>query len=451
MGESNVKDNQINTRDEFKSKWGFTLSSIGSAVGMGNIWRFPVMISLWGGMSFFIPYILFVILIASTGVIEEYTLGRLTRSGPVGAFRYASGRKGKAKLGERLGIIPVLGSLALAIGYTCVMGWIFKYAFMAIDGKLNSMGTNMDLIVNTFNQTASSFSNNKWIIVAGVISLMIMSLGIANGIERINKILMPILFFLLLGLGIYIYHQPNAINGYQYIFTIDPNKISDLKLWVFAFGQAFFSLSIAGNGSVIYGSYLPSEEDIPSAARNVAFFDTLAAMLASLVIIPAMAVGNANLSEGGPGLMFIYLVNVFNQMHGGRIIMILFYIAVLFAGISSIINLYESPVAYLEERFRFKRFNAAALINITGIIVAILVQGIVGAWMDFVSIVIAPLGALLAGIMFFWMLDKDSALYEINKGRTKPINSLFYKLGKYVYCLLSILALILGIAFGGIG
>ena len=164
-----------------------------------------------------------------------------------------------------------------------------------------------------------------------------------------------------------------------------------------------------------------------------------------------MAVGNANLSEGGPGLMFIYLVNVFNQMHGGRVIMILFYIAILFAGISSIINLYEAPVAYLQEKFSFHRFNAAALINILGIIVAILIQGIVGEWMDAVSIYIAPLGALLAGIMFFWILDKKEVLNEVNRGRGKQLGSWFIPLGKYLYCTFTIVALIAGIIFGGIG
>ena len=127
------------------------------------------------------------------------------------------------------------------------------------------------------------------------------------------------------------------------------------RLWIYAFGQAFFSLSIAGNGTVIYGSYLSETEDVVSSARNVAIFDTLAALLASFVIIPGMAVGGAELSSGGPGLMFIYLVNVFNGMPGGKIVGIIFYICVLFAGMSSLVNLYEAPVATLEERFGFKR------------------------------------------------------------------------------------------------
>lgn len=444
-------NNNLSKKDGFTGRIGFTLASIGSAVGMGNIWRFPLMVSLWAGLSFLIPYFIFVILIANTGMIEEFSLGRLTGSGPVGAFSYSTGKKGNKNIGKSLGLIPVIGSLALAIGYTAVMGWIFKYNYLAISGSLSNLSNNMEDISGTFASIAASFANNPAIIIAGITSMIIMSFGIAKGIERANKILMPILFLLLFGLAIYIAFNPDAARGYKYIFTIDINKLTDIKLWIFAFGQAFFSLSIAGNGSVIYGSYLPKNEDIPAAARNIAFFDTLAALLASFVIIPAMAIGGADLTEGGPGLMFIYLVNVFNKMEAGKILMIIFYLAVLFAGISSIINLYEAPVAYLQERFAFSRKQSAFLINLLGIVIAVLIQGIVGPWMDFVSIIIAPLGAFLAGIMFYWVLDKDEALAEVNKGCKNTRSSAFLALGKYIYCPLSLLALILGIIFGGIG
>ena len=451
MDSNNKINEKINKNDGFTSKLGFTLASIGSAVGMGNIWRFPVMVSLFGGMSFLLPYFLFVILIASTGVIEEFSLGRLTGSGPVHAFSFATARKGNENIGKKLGLIPVLGSLALAIGYTVVMGWIFRYNFLAINGTLTDLADDFYLIGATFNQTAGKFANNFWIIVAGLCSMVIMSFGIAKGIERANKILMPILFILLLGLAIYIAMDPKAYSGYKYIFSLDSSYLSDIKLWIFAFGQAFFSLSIAGNGSVIYGSYLSKNEDIPSSAKNIAFFDTLSALLASFVIIPAMAIGNADLTEGGPGLMFMYLVNVFNQIKSGQILMIFFYIAVLFAGFSSIINLYEAPVAYVKEKFNISRKFSAFIINGIGIIVAIFIQAIVGPWMDIVSIVIAPLGAFLAGIMFFWVLDKNLAINEVNKGRKKALGSWFYPIGKYIYCSLSLLALILGIVYGGIG
>lgn len=446
-----IDNNKLKQRDGFTDKLGFTLASIGSAVGMGNIWRFPLMVSMWGGMSFLLVYVFFVFIISKTGLIEEFALGRLTNSGPVGAFSYAAKDKGKENLGKKLGFIPVLGSLALAIGYTCVMGWIFKYVFLAINGALSSFGSDMDLIGGTFANTASAFANNFWLIIAIISSMLIMSLGIAKGIEKANKILMPVLFILLFILAIYVSLQKNSIDAYKYIFALNFSKLRDIRLWIFAFGQAFFSLSIAGNGSVIYGSYLPKDEDIESSAANVAIFDTLAALLAALVIIPAIAVSGGKLNEGGPGLMFIYLVNVFNQMAFGRIVMIVFYLAVLFAGISSIINLYEAPVAYLQEEFNFDRIKASVTIHLIGLCFAILIQGIVGQWMDAVSIYVAPFGAFLAGLMFYYFLDKNKAMAEVNRGRKKPIGSWFYPLGKFIYCPLAIIAMILGIIFGGIG
>lgn len=448
-------DNKLNetnlNKDGFTGRLGFIIACVGSAVGMGNIWRFPVMISMWGGLSFLIPYLFFVVLIGSTGVIEEFALGRLFKSGPVGAFAGASRRYGREKLGERLGLIPIIGAFALAVGYTCVMGWIFKYSYLALSGGLSRMGNDIGLIASTFDTTASNFGNNIWIVIAILVSLFIMSLGVAAGIERVNKILMPLLFIMMIGLAIYIGLNPASHNGYRYLFSLDLSRLADIRLWIFAFGQAFFSLSIAGNGSVIYGAYLPSNEDIPKSAKNIAFFDTLAAILASLVIIPAIALAGGKLDTGGPGLMFIYLVGVFNQMEGGAIVMVIFYLAVLFAGISSIINLYEAPVAFIKEKFNLKRSVAAAIINISGLVIALYIQGIVGEWMDFVSIIIAPLGAFLAGIMFFWVLDKDLALDEVNKSRKKALGTWFYPLGKYVYCLLTIVALLAGIILGGIG
>ncbi len=441
----------LEKRDGFSTKWGFILACIGSAVGMGNIWRFPVLVSAWGGMTFLIPYFIFVVLIASTGVIAEFALGRAAAAGPVGAFGMCTAKKGNRKLGEALGIIPVLGSLALAIGYSCVMGWIFKYAWMAINGSMYAMQSDLDLIGGTFGQTASAGGANVWIIIALFVSFAIMSLGIASGIEKANKIMMPILFFLFVFLGLYIMFQPGAFNGYKYIFTVNPKALANPILWIFAFGQAFFSLSVAGNGSVIYGSYLSKKESVPNAAKNVAFFDTLAALLAACVIIPAMAVGGAELSSGGPGLMFIYLVNIMNNMAGGRIIGVIFYVCVLFAGLSSIVNLYEAPVAFLQEKFKAKRVVATAIMHLIGVAVAISIQAIVGEWMDFVSIYICPLGALLAGIMLFWVAGKEFTEEAVNMGATHKIGNWFYPTGKYLYCFLALLALVAGALLGGIG
>ena len=419
---------------------------------MGNIWRFPMLVSTWGGLTFLLPYFIFVILIASTGVIEEFALGRAGGAGPMGSFgKCTELRYGRRRIGERIGYIPILGSLALAIGYTCVMGWIFKYTFMAFSGDMLAMGQDMDKIVGTFNSTASSWGANVWIIIAVVVSFAIMSFGIAGGIERANKVMMPVLFVLFLALGVYIFTLDGSSDGYKYILTVNPKGLADPKLWIYAFGQAFFSLSVAGNGSVIYGSYLSKDECIPSSARNVAIFDTLAALLAAFVIIPAMATGGAQLNEGGPGLMFIFLVNVINGMVGGRIVGIVFFVCVTFAGITSIINLYEAPVAFLQEKFKLKRVPATAVIHVIGCGVALCIQAIVSQWMDVVSIYICPLGALLAAIMFFWVGGRKFALEAVNLGARKPISKWFYPLGKYVYCACALLALVAGAALGGIG
>ena len=162
-------DANVSKRDGFRSRGGFIIACIGSAVGMGNIWRFPTLVSKWGGMTFLLPYFLFVILIGSTGVIGEFALGRAAGAGPVDAFGMCTeARWGKRRPGELVGYIPVLGSLALAIGYTCVMGWIFKYTFLAFDGGLSAMGQDMDAIVGSFNATASAWGANVWVVVAVV-------------------------------------------------------------------------------------------------------------------------------------------------------------------------------------------------------------------------------------------------------------------------------------------
>lgn len=445
-------NDSMQDRDGFRSRGGFIIACIGSSVGMGNIWRFPTLVSSWGGLTFLIPYFLFVILIGSTGVIGEYALGRAGGAGPMGSFGMCTElRYGNRKIGERIGYLPILGSLALAIGYTCVMGWIFKYTFMAFSGGMMAMGQDMDAIVGTFNGTAASWGANLWIIVAILVSFAIMSFGISGGIERANKVMMPVLFLLFLGLGVYIFLLPGASEGYRYILTLNPAGLLDPKLWIYAFGQAFFSLSVAGNGSVIYGSYLSKKECIPSSARNVAMFDTLAALLAAFVIIPAMAAGGAALNEGGPGLMFIYLVNVINGMPGGRIVGMVFFLCVSFAGISSIINLYEAPVAFLQEKFRLKRVPATATIHVIGCGIALCIQAIVSQWMDVVSIYICPLGALLAAIMFFWVAGKKFVLESVNEGARKPIGKWYYPLSKYVYCACALIALVAGAALGGIG
>lgn len=437
-------------RDSFNNKWGFILACIGSAVGMGNIWMFPTRVSMYGGGSYLIPYFIFVALIGFTGVIGEMSFGRATKSGPVDAFGYACETKNKRKLGEAIGFIPVLGALAMAIGYTVVMGWILKYMIGAFTGKtLASADT--EGFAASFGSMASAFGNNVWQIVALVIGIIILMFGVGRGIEKANKIMMPVFFILFAVLGIYVAFQPGAIEGYKYIFRVDPKAFADPKTWIFALGQTFFSLSVAGNGTLIYGSYLSDNEDIPAAAGRVALFDTIAALLAALVIIPAMATTGAQLNQGGPGLMFIFLPALFKSMPGGYIVAIIFFVAVFMAGLSSLINLYEAPIATIQEKLHLGRKASCAIIAVIALVVSICIQGIVSGWMDILSIYICPLGAGLAGIMFFWVCGKKYVETQVNTGRDKKLTDKFYPICKYIFCPICFLVLILGIVLGGIG
>ena len=439
-------------RDSFNNKWGFILACIGSAVGMGNIWMFPTRVSMYGGGSYLIPYFIFVALIGFTGVIGEMSFGRATKSGPVDAFGYAceTKNKNKRKLGEAIGFIPVLGALAMAIGYTVVMGWILKYMIGAFTGKTLAPA-DTEGFAASFGSMASAFGNNVWQIVALVIGIIILMFGVGRGIEKANKIMMPVFFILFAVLGIYVAFQPGAIEGYKYIFRVDPEAFADPKTWIFALGQAFFSLSIAGNGTLIYGSYLSDNEDIPAAAGRVALFDTIAAMLAALVIIPAMATTGAQLNQGGPGLMFIFLPALFKSMPGGYIVAIIFFVAVFMAGLSSLINLYEAPIATIQEKLHLGRKASCTIIAAIALIVSICIEGIVSGWMDILSIYICPLGAGLAGIMFFWVCGKKYVETQVNTGRDKKFTDKFYPICKYIFCPVCFIVLILGIVLGGIG
>ena len=437
-------------RDSFTNRLGFILACVGSAVGMGNLWMFPTRVSLYGGGSFLIPYFIFVVLIGATGVIGEMAFGRAARSGPVNAFGMALESRGKRKLGEALGLIPMVGALAMAIGYTVVMGWILKYAVGTFTGATLAPA-DVDSYAAAFGGMASAFGNNGWQIAALLLCILIMMMGIGQGIEKANKIMMPLFFLLFVGLAVYIALQPGAVAGYRYIFRVDPVALKSPMTWIYALGQAFFSLSIAGNGTIIYGSYLSDEENIPASAARVAFFDTLAACLAALVIIPAMATTGAQLDQGGPGLLFIFLPHLIRSMPGGWLIAILFFTAVFLAGMTSLMNLYEAPVATVQEKTGLGRKASCAIIAGIGMIVSLLIQGIVSDWMDVLSIYICPLGAGLAGIMFFWVFGRSYVESQVNKGRETPFTKMFYPVCKYIYIPVCFLVLILGISLGGIG
>ena len=445
------KNETLETRDGFNSKLGFVLACIGSAVGMGNIWLFPYRMATYGG-SFLLVCLIFDILIGLSGVIGEMSFGRAARSGPIGAFGTAMASRGETKrrAGEIIGAIPMLGALMLAIGYSVVVGWIFKYTFGSFTGSVLAPMEPGEFGA-AFGQMASAFGNNLWLIIALAVNFAIMNLGIAAGIEKANKVMIPLFYIMFIGLAVYVAFQPGASAGYQWMFTIRPEAFKDPMMYVYALGQSFFSLSLAGNGTIIYGSYLSDKEDTVSSAVTVAVFDTCAAMLAALVIIPAMATTGAILSESGPGLMFISLPYLFKSMPGGQIVMIVFFVAVLFAGLTSLVNLFEAPIAALQDHMHLSRLKAVAIVGGIGVVVAVCIQGIVSPWMDFVSIYVCPLGAALAGIMFAWVWGRQAVEDAVSVGRKTRIGEWYYPLYKYLFCVLTAAVFILGAVNGGIG
>lgn len=446
-----MKKTDEKKRDEFRSGVGFIIACIGSAVGMGNIWMFPYRTGKFGGAAFLIPYFIFVVLLGFSGVIGEMAFGRSMKTGPLGAFSKAAemrfGKSG-AKWGKAIGIIPVVGSLGIAIGYSVVVGWFLKYLYAAVTGSLihvEDMGA-------YFGEIAVNFGSIPWHMLGLALTFIIMALGVTKGIEKMNKIMMPIFFVFFIILLFRVATLPGAVEGYKYMFVPKWEQLGNIKTWVYALGQAFFSLSLAGSGTIVYGSYLKNDVDVVKCAKNVAFFDTCAALLAGMVVIPAVFAFGLDVASGPP-MMFITLPVVFQKMPFGSVFAVLFFIAVLFAAVTSLMNLFETPIEAVENQFKIPRKAAVCIIAVISAAVGVMIESgdAVGNWMDAVSIYIIPLGALLAAVMFFWVCPKGFARKQVETGGTKPLGKWFEPVTKYVFVGITLVVYVLGIFFGGIG
>lgn len=438
--------NNVELRESFSGKVGFILSCIGSSIGMGNIWLFPYRVGQYGGGAFLIPYILFVIIIGFSGIIGEMAFGRAMATGPWGAFKKAIEMRGW-KFGKNLGLIPAFGSLLIAIGYSVVVGWIICFIKGIITNQIFYTSSE-----DYFSKMIIDPKNFLYCAIGLIIVLIVMCFGISKGIETINKIMMPAFFALFIFLSVKVYFMQGSNMGYKYIFSVDFNYFTSPKTWVYALGQAFFSLSLAGSGTIIYGSYLKKEEDIIFCAGNVALFDTIAAILSSLVVIPSVFMFSFPLGSG-PSLLFITMPKIFSNMIGSKAFCLIFFIAVLFAALTSLINLFETPIEMIQYKFKFSRKTSSVIIVFISLIVGFFIEkfNIVGQWMDIISIYIIPLGALLAGIMFFWVCGDEFVREQVQLGRDKKIKEWFLPISKYVFIGLTFVVYILGMFYGGIG
>lgn len=433
----------MNKNGNFKSTVGFVLACVGSAVGMGNIWMFPYRLGQYGGAAFLIPYLIFIALFGLVGLSAEFALGRMAKTGTLGAYACCW----KNKFGKYIGWLPLLGSLGIAIGYSVILGWVFR----SIQGVVtNELFTNS--IPAFFTNMTQSFSNVPCHFLVLFITCLLLFTSATNAIEKVNKILMPAFFILFIFLAIRVSLFDGAIEGYKFLFVPKWEYLFNKETWIMAMGQAFFSLSITGSGMIVYGAYLKDDVDIPKASMQTALFDTVAAMLAALAIMPAVFSFDID-PVSGPSLMFLTLPEVFKQMPLGNFFALFFFISVAFAGITSLINMLEAVCESWQNRFHISRKKAVLLCGIITFVISVCIENgdVVGRWMDVVTIYIIPFAALLGAITIYYVLGWNNLKQELDKGRKKPVGPTFKFLGKYVYVFLAIIILILGILYNGIG
>ena len=288
---------------QFTSRWGFVLSAVGSAVGMANVWGFPAKMGSYGGGAFLVAYLFFILLFGTVGLSAEYAVGRRARTGTLGSYRmaWADRKEPLGKAGGLLGWLPLAGSMCIAIGYAVIISYVLKAFVTSATGSLMTLDT--EAWFNSFSLSDYSVVPFHVIVVVG--TLLTLLLG-AKSIEKSNKVMMPLFFLIFAVLAVRVAFLPGAAEGYRYMFSCRWEELLDPMVWIWAMGQAFFSLSITGSGMIVYGAYLRPEEDVVALAKRTALFDTIAALVAALVIIPACFAYGLDVGAG-PSLLFVTL------------------------------------------------------------------------------------------------------------------------------------------------
>lgn len=438
MSESEKKIlTQLEDRENFGSNFGLIMTTIGVAVGLGNVWRFPYMVGKFGGGAFVLLYIVIVLAFGVPALMAEYTLGRYTRRGPVGAFPKI-GMPG----GKFFGWLLFITVFMATSYYTVVIGWVLYYMGSSLLGSYVGKNTG-DFFNSTLANVPMQFITTAVIIIAIVVVLIY---GVQKGIERVSKIAMPALFVMLIILIIRAVTLPGAAEGVKFYFMPDFSKINASTV-LGALGQAFFSLSLGGTFMMCYASYMSKKEDIPKAALLTAIGDSTAGILAGLVIVPAaIAVGLEVTS--GPSLTFITAPAIFQKMPGGMIFAFMFFLLLLLAAYLSDVAAFEVLVATLVDEFNWDRKKALIIFGIAELIIAI--PSMISV--DFLSkndliwgSTMQPLGSAITMIALAWFVGKGKALEEINQGASKPVNPFFIFWIKWVVPIGIFLILALGL------
>ena len=421
-------------RANFGSKLGVILASAGSAVGLGNIWRFPYETGENGGAAFIIIYLGCVLLMGIPIMVAEFLIGRRSRSNTAGAYqRLAPGTPWKW-----VGRMGVLAGFLILSYYTVVAGWTLEFIYEAATNSFASK------TAEGFIASFDSFVANPWRPLIWLIFFMLMThyiivKGVEKGIEKSAKIMMPALFILLIILAICSISLPGSSAGINFLFKPDFSQVNS-KAFLSAMGQAFFSLSLGMGCLCTYASYFKNDTPLPKVALNVATIDTLVAILAGVIIFPAaFSVGIK--PDAGPSLLFITLPNVFQQAFGSIPLLaitlsIMFYVLLAVAALTSTISLHEVVTAYLHEEFKMTRKKAACIVTTSCIVLGVFCSLSLGIGkeytlfgmtlfdlFDYVTAkLMMPIGGFLIAIFTGWYLDKKIVWEEItNQGKLKPI------------------------------
>ena len=418
-------ETQKNKRSTFSGKIGFVLSAAGASVGLGNIWRFPYLAAKYGGGIFLLIYILLALTFGYTMIVAESALGRMTRKSPVGAFKAFGKKAGWLSFGGWINaIIPVL----IVPYYSVIGGWVIKYLIEYVKGnstKLAADGYFSEFISN-------GTSTEICFVIFCLFTLSIIYAGVRNGIERVSKFMMPILVVLSVIIAIYSVTRPGAMAGVKYFLVPNLKNFSWMTV-VAAMGQMFYSLSIAMGILITFGSYMKKDSSIEDSTRNVEVFDTAIAIMAGLMIIPAVFAfsgGDPDMLQAGPALMFITIPKVFANMGFGTVVGILFFLLVLFAAVTSSIALTESAVSTFEDEIGWSRRKSTAVIGIIMIALGTLsclgygplafVKIIGMQFLDFFDFltnsVMMPIAAMMTSIFVSKVVGIDRIEEEIRQG-----------------------------------
>lgn len=417
-----------NTRENFGSKLGAVLAAAGSAVGLGNIWRFPIEVGTNGGAAFIIVYIGCVLLMGIPIMMSEFLIGRHTQANTAGAYRMLA----PGTPWRWVGRLGVLSGFVILSYYSVVAGWTAEYTVLAIgnyfDGKTTA----------DFPQIFNQFVSNPWLSVFWMLAFMLIThvivvRGVKSGIEKFSKLMMPALFVILVILAICSVMLPGASQGLEFLLKPDFSKITGTAV-LRAMGQAFFSLSLGLGCLCTYASYFNRETNIGKTALSVSLIDTMVAIMSGFIIFPAVFNAGYMLdrSDIGPSLLFITMPNVFGQAFGSipalaYVVSVLFYFLLVLAALTSTISMHEVVTAYVSEEFHMNRRKAATIVTIACSLVGVLCALSFGPFEEFkifgmtlfdlfdyaASNIMLPVGGMLIAIFTGWYLDKKLVRDEI--------------------------------------